>query len=182
MVRTSVALVGLAGAFFVAGSFFPSAFNVSPQAQSEVRSPADGLIRAALLRTAAPSGKGNRIGEPMPERHPETVTIVELVGVTQATVILRGSDGRILYKSDPRSGVTTLVRGTELPVVSLKEDEREPVVHHPSEQREGNEAPAIQKPKGRNPVGCMGDVSPLVKASADRMPSLCLAFLDQSLS
>jgi len=59
---------------------------------------------------------------------------------------------------------------------------RAPVSQHPANRQEGNEVPREQKQKSRKPVGCMADVSPLAKASADRMPSLCLAFLEQSLS
>jgi hypothetical protein len=97
-------------------------------------------------------------------------------------VILRDRDGKVLYKSDPRTGVTTFARDTDLPVVTLKDEMQSPVAQHPVRRQEGNEAPREQKPKSRNPVGCVGDVSPLVKASANRMPSLCLALLNQTLS
>ena len=99
-----------------------------------------------------------------------------------ATVILRDQNGKVLYKSDPRSGTTIYARDTDLPVVTLKEDAKAPAAQHHVNQREGTEVPSEQKQKTRKPVGCLGDVSPLVKASADRMPSLCLAFLQQSLS
>jgi hypothetical protein len=119
---------------------------------------------------------------PVPTANPATVSIVELVGVAQATVILRDRDGKVLYKSDPHSGTTIYARDTELPVVTLREDARAPATQHPVSQREGIEVPRERKPKARKPVGCLGDVSPLAKASADRMPSLCLALLQQSLS
>jgi hypothetical protein len=176
MFRTPVALVGLAGVFFVAGSFVPASFNLSPQAQSEV------LSDAALPQHMGAANKGDRMTAPVPSASPATVSIVELVGVTQATVILRDRDGKVLYKSDPRSGTTIYARDTELPVVTLKEDTQAPAAQHPVSQREGTEAPREQKQKTRKPVGCLGDVSPLAKASADRMPSLCLALLQQSLS
>ncbi len=176
MFRTPVALVGLAGVLFVAGSFVPASFNTSPGAQSEV------LADAALLQHMNASSKGDRITAPAPSATPATVSIVELVGVTDAMVILRDRDGKVLYKSDPRMGTTIYSRDTDLPVVTLKEDVRAPVAQHPVRRQEGNEAPGEQKQKSRKPVGCMADVSPLAKASADRMPSLCLAFLEQSLS
>jgi hypothetical protein len=164
MFRTPVALVGLAGAFFVAGSFAPASFSMSPSVHSE-----------ALPFEKALTGKSDRAAAAAPASNPNTVSIVELVGVSQAAVILRDDGGRILYKSDPRTGVTMLARDTELPVVTLKEDMQGPVAQHPVRRQEGNEAPQEQRPKARNPIGCVRDVSSLVKASADRLPSLCLA-------
>ena len=172
MFRIPVALVGLAGIFFVAGSFVPASY----QAQSEV------LADAALPQGMNAPTRGDRLLAPVPSTNPATVSIVELVGVAQATVILRDRDGKVLYKSDPHSGTTTYARDTDLPVVTLKENVRAPAAQHPVSQREGIEVPREQKPKARKPVGCLGDVSPLAKASADRMPSLCLVSLQQSLS
>ena len=171
MFRTPVALVGLAGVFFVAGSFAPDVLSMSPLAQSDT-------LRLAM----AGSTKGDRVAGPVPAGNPASVSIVEVVGVTDAAVILRDRDGRVLYKSDPRTGVTTFARNTELPVLTLKEELQSKPSQHPAIRREGNEAPQQQKQKSRNPVGCMGDVSPLAKASVNRMPSLCLASLDRSLS
>jgi hypothetical protein len=168
MFRTPVALVGLAGIFFIAGSFVPGAFSTSPQAQSQ-----------ALPLSA--SAKGDRVAGPVQASNLATVSTVELIGISQATVILRDRDGMVLYKSDPQSGVTTYARNTDLPVVTLKEETRAPA-QHPVSRQEGNEAPREPKQKSRNPIGCVGDVSPLAKASANRMPSLCLALLEQSLT
>jgi len=170
MFRTPVALVGLAGVFFVAGSFAPDILSMSPLAQSDTLRPA-----------MAASTKGDRVAGPVRIGNPTSVSIVEVVGVTDAAVILRDRDGQVLYKSDPRTGVTTFARNTELPVLTLKEELQSQPSQHPAIRREGNEAPQ-QKQKTRNPVGCMGDVSPLAKASVNRMPSLCLASLDRSLS
>ncbi|QRM28248.1 hypothetical protein [Microvirga sp. VF16] len=171
MFRTPVALVGLAGAFFVAGSFAPASFNMPPLMQSE-----------ALALAAAGSVKGDRLAAPVPASKPAAVSIVELIGVTNAAVVLRDHDGKVLYKSDPRTGITIFARDTDLPVVTLKDETDNPVAQHPARRQEGIEAPREQKPKARNPVGCVGDVSPLVKGNAHRMPSLCLALLEQSLS
>ena len=176
MFRIPVALVGLAGIFFIAGSFVPASFNMSYQAQSEV------LSDATLPQRMSASAKGDRMMTPVPSANPATVSIVELVGVAQATVILRDRDGKVLYKSDPHAGTTIYARDTDLPVVTLKEEMQAPAAQHPVNQREGNEAPGEQKQKARKPVGCIGDVSPLAKASADRMPSLCLALVEQTPS
>jgi hypothetical protein len=152
---------------------------------AEVRERESGMFRTpvALVGLAgAASTKGDRVAGPVRIGNPASVSIVEVVGVTDAAVILRDRDGQVLYKSDPRTGVTTFARNTELPVLTLKEELQSQPSQHPAIRREGNEAPQQQKQKTRNPVGCMGDVSPLAKASVNRMPSLCLASLDRSMS
>lgn len=170
-------LLGLAGVAFLAGSFIPASFSIASLAQAE-RPPTQ-----LPLRSAAAAPKGDRMAGPLPAQQPATVSAVELVGITQATVILRDRNGEILYHSDPRSGVTIFAKNTDLPIITLKEEVHAPVVQHPvAPRREGTEMPSDQKPKRRNPVGCLGDVSPLAKAGADRTPSLCLALLDRSLS
>jgi hypothetical protein len=174
MFRTPVALAGLAGVLFLAGGFVPASFNMASLAQSE-----------ALSQNTSPQQppvKGDRVAGPVAAGNLATVSTVELIGVSQAIVILRDRDGRVLYQSDPHSGVTTFARNTDLPIVTLKDEVQRPVAQHPAHRQEGNEAPQEQKQKRRNPIGCMGDVSPLAKASANRMPSLCLALLEQSLS
>lgn len=177
MFRTPVTLLGLTGVVLLAGSFVPASFNIISLAQSE------GLLKPVLAAQlpVAPV-KGDRMAEPLPASSRESVSIVELVGVSQATVILRGRNGEVLYRSDPQSGITAFSKNTDLPVITLKEETQGPAVQHPVIRREGTEMPQEQKPKRRNPVGCMGDVSPLAKASADRTPSLCLAQLEQPLS
>lgn len=174
MFRAPVALTGLAGVLFLAGGFVPASFNMASLAQSGA------LFHEASARQ--PAVKGDRMAGPVSADNLATVSTVELIGISQAVVILRDRDGRILYQSDPRSGVTTFARNTDLPIVTLKEEVQRPVAQHPVNRQEGNEAPQEQKQKRRNPVGCVGDVSPLAKASANRMPSLCLALLEQSFS
>jgi hypothetical protein len=165
-------LVGLAGISFLAGSFAlaksePDSFTKSKD-----------ILRTAMTQQSAV--KGDRLAVWSGDVQQNTVSIVEIVGVTQATVILRDSNGEVLYRSDPRSGTTRFSKNTELPVLTMKEEMRGPAVQHPPVmRREGSEEP--QKAKRRTPVGCMGDVSPLAKASANRMPSLCLASLERPL-
>lgn len=143
-----------------------------------------GALRSSLLKTglfeeqAAP--KGDRQAAVRPADSAANVSIVEIVGLSHATVILRGDNGEVLYRSDPRSGITTISKNTDLPALTMKEDLQAPAAQNPPMAREGNDEP--RKPKQKTPVGCMGDVSPLAKASANRMPSLCLASLEQPLS
>jgi hypothetical protein len=172
MLRASMTLVGLAGISFLAGSF--ALANSEPDSFTKSKD----ILRNAMTQQNAV--KGDRMAVWDGDIRQNTVSIVEIVGLNQATVILRDSSGEVLYRSDPRSGTTTFSKNTELPVLTMKEETRGPSVQHPPVmRREGSEEP--QKEKRRSTVGCMGDVSPLARASANRMPSLCLASLEHSL-
>ena len=172
MLRASMTLVGLAGISFLAGSF-PLA-NSEPDSFTKSKD----ILRIAMTQQNAV--KGNRMAVWDGDIRQNTVSIVEIVGLNQATIILRDSSGEVLYRSDPRSGTTTFSKNTELPVLTMREETRGPSVQHPPVmRREGSEEP--QKEKRRSTAGCIGDVSPLARASANRMPSLCLASLNHSL-
>jgi len=176
MISAPATLVGLAGVVFLAGSFVPTSFSLASLERSH------GMLGRATLDSGAIPVKGDRVTQPLPSESQARVSTVEIVGLSQATVILRDRNGEILYRSDPQSGVTAFSKNTNLPIITLREEMRGPVVQHPETRREGTEMPQDQKPKRRTPVGCIGDVSPLAKAAPERTPSLCLAFADQSLS
>ncbi len=177
MFGSPATLIGMAGVVFLAGSFTTASLGIASFAKTDDL-PAPVQAASATISRA----KGDRLNAPLPGPR-ATISTVELVGVTQATVILRDQNGEVLYRADPQAGITVFAKNTDLPVLTLKEETYAPMVQHPAApRREGNEAPGEQKPKRRNPVGCFGDVSPLASASADRTPSLCLARLDQSLS
>jgi hypothetical protein len=164
MIGLSTHLVGAAGAIFLAASLVPGSTDPSP------------LDRASPM--AGETLKGDMLSRPMSAAERATVSIVELVGVARTTVILRDRDGNILFRSDPVTNTTLVARDVELPVVTLKEEERSPVVpHNPVQQqhREGNQPPAATGRKAR-PLGCEGAVSPLAKGH-NGTPSLCLAAL-----
>jgi len=137
------------------------------------------LQKAALFEEQA-AHKGDRLTVIRPADDPVDISIVEIVGLTRARVILRGDKGEVLYQSDPRAGLTTVSKNTEIPILATKENPQGPAVQPSPVTREGHDEPRRQK--RTNPVGCMGDVSPLASASADRMPSLCLASLDHPVS
>ncbi|HZH12191.1 MAG TPA: hypothetical protein VEZ24_17710 [Microvirga sp.] len=173
MLLTFTRLSVLTGAALLAGSI---AFADSGIPSLEL----PGALKSALLQDPV-AVKGNRLAASKPSLSPTSVSIVEIVGIAHATVILRDSEGGVLYRSDPRSGVTTISKNTELPILTVKEDAHSPAVQHPPvSTREGNEEPV--KTKRQNPVGCVGDVSPLASAGTGRMPSLCLASLTRPFS
>lgn len=174
MLRASTILCTFTGAALLAGGITFADAGIASLAQSQE------FLKAALFEP--PAAKGDRLMPVQAVENAMSISIVEIVGLTHATIILRDSNGEVLYRSDPRSGITTMTKNTDLPILTVKEDMQSPAVQHPPvSQREGKDEGA-RKPKRQTPMGCMGDVSPLASASANRMPSLCLAALEQPLS
>lgn len=175
MLRTSTTLCTLTGAALLAAGIAFADAGVSPLAQSRE------FLKTALFNGPA-AVKGDRMMPAQAAENTVSISIIEIVGLTHATIILRGSNGEVLYRSDPRSGITTMAKNTDLPILTMREDLQGPAVQYPPvTRREGGDEGA-REPKRQTPVGCMGDVSPLASASANRMPSLCLAYLRQPLS
>lgn len=126
-----------------------------------------------------PTGKGDRIAAPVTAKERSSVSSVELVGVSNATVILRDRDGTILFRSDPLTNTTLVTKDADLPVVTIKEEGVSPVVQQPIPSREGSETPAPAQPGRKTPPGCEAPLSPLAgQGRANRLPGLCLVQLD----
>jgi hypothetical protein len=162
MAGLPVALVGTLGMAFLAASMVPAGWGDSQSA-------------AASQPTMAPvATKADRLAlGPMPSER-ATVTIVELIGVSEATVILRSRDGTVLYRSDPLSNTTTVAKDADLPVITLKEAPS-PVVRPPTRPHQESEQPRGGKRRA-TPIGCEAVVSSLVGEDI-RQPGLCLAAL-----
>ncbi len=173
MLLTSTRFYVLTGAALLAGGIAFADTSFAP-----LKQPHDFLKAALFQEQVAP--KGDRLASARPAEAQIGVSIVEIVGLAHATVILRGEDGKVLYRSDPRSGMTAISKNMDLPVLTMKDDMKAPSMQHSPTAQERPEEP--RKPKRQNTVGCMADVSPLAQASVNRMPSLCLASLDTPLS
>ena len=132
-----------------------------------------GNQQASTALAPAHSVKADRISPPIPAQQRTSVSSVEVVGVSNATVILRDRSGAVLYRSDPLTNTTLVAKDADLPVVTLKEESVSPVVRQPVPSREGNEVPAT-KGRTKSVPGCEAPVSPLASQGRDRMPGLCL--------
>ena len=103
------------------------------------------------------------------------VTSVELVGLSETTVILKDRSGHVLYRSDPQTNTTVVARDADIPVltVTVKEKDDSSVVPEPVKRIETKDPAA---PRGRKlPIGCESMVSTLAQSDLPRTPSLCLA-------
>jgi len=164
MIGAPATLTGMAGMAVLLASFAPAAVGGHPSAQ---------VAPAASVEIR----KGDRITPPVAAKNRASVSSVELVGVSNATVILRDRSGAVLFRSDPLTNTTLVTKDADLPVVTLKEERTSPVVRHPILSREGSEAP--QPPQGRTTMpGCEASLSPLAKSGASRVPGLCLVELE----
>jgi len=165
MIGAPATLIGMAGMAFLLASLAPAAVG-HPSTRSDAS--------AAL----ADSLKGDRIAIPVAAKTRATVSSVELVGVSNATVILRDRSGAILFRSDPLTNTTLVTKDADLPVVTLKEQGTSPVVQQPIPSREGSETQPPPRSK-TPPPGCEAPLSPLASRSlANRMPGLCLVGLE----
>src|SRR4051794_12416310 len=88
MIGAPATLTGMAGMAVLLASFAPAAVGGHPSAQ---------VAPAASVEIR----KGDRITPPVAAKNRASVSSVELVGVSNATVILRDRSGAVLFRSDP---------------------------------------------------------------------------------
>lgn len=153
---TPAIIIGMAGAAFLLGSLAPAAI--------EARSP----------NTPALGVKGDRLASPRPAAAHATVSTIEVIGLSQATVIFKSREGAVLFRADPGAGTTEVAKNVDLPAVTLKDEPARPAAQQQPARQEGSNPPAPGPRKSRT-VGCEGALSTLVRADPHRMPALCLA-------
>ena len=109
---------------------------------------------------------------PAPAVERKSVSVVELVGVSQVKLVLKDAQGNVLFASDPQSNTTYFSKDTDLPVVTLKEENGSSVMSRPVTRQSGDSSDA---PKRRGqPHGYIGAVSPLAQAGKEAAASLCV--------
>ena len=163
MIKSAGTLTGIVGAALLLANLV-----VSGSAQSTDRP----SVRAAAVGGGAV--KGDLLATEGSRRPATRVTTVELVGLSQTTVILRDRDGGIVYRSDPVTNTTLVAKGADIPTVTVKNAADSTAQRQPVRRIESNEQPDRQ-PKRAMPVGCEGVVSILVNQDSRRVPGLCLA-------
>ncbi len=176
MIDRPAAFIAMTGTAFLVASYASAAI------ETRVTEPAP---KAAVVGTV--SAKGDRLDRARPAAERASVALVEVVGVSQVAVVLKGRDGSVLYSSDPLSNTTVVAKDADLPVVTLTETASVPVVQNTpaapaatgtQEGREGTEQQPTNAPRKPRTIGCETVVSPLVRNSAGREPSRCVVELD----
>lgn len=116
------------------------------------------------------SSKSDRPMPARPAQDVSAVSSVELVGVTNTTVILRDRMGNVLYRSDALTNTTVVSKNADIPTVTVKQAADSPVVQKPAPAKQ---IESKEERKGR--TGCEGVVSALANPDLGRVPGLCLA-------
>jgi hypothetical protein len=167
MPNDSPVILGVAGLALVLTGVVPAVFEGVGVRSTRVDS---------VQVQKAESAKADRLAAPRPVPT-RPVASVELVGLSETSVILKDEGGRVLYRSEPRRNTTFVARGADLPVVTVRERTGSPVAEEPV-KREDPAATMPASERRKLPIGCEGAVSALASPSAARTPALCLAFAD----
>ena len=164
MFGTPATLIGMAGAALLLASAVPESFA------SQWR-----FGDATVLPDQV---KADRLAPPVAAKVRTTVSSVEVIGLSNASVVLRDRNGDILFRSDPVTNTTLVAKDSELPVITMKETATSPVVRQPvsSDGQEHDATPSEDRRKAM--PGCEGPVSPLVKQAQGRGPGLCVVQLE----
>jgi hypothetical protein len=161
MFGTPATLIGMAGTALLLAGVVPESF-VSQFHFNE----------ATVMTDQA---KADRLAPPQAARSRATVSSVEVIGLSNASVVLRDRNGNVLFRSDPVTNTTLVAKDSELPVITLKETATSPVAREPVSS-DGQTPPSEEHRKAM--PGCEGPVSPLVKQAQGRGPGLCVVQLE----
>ena len=110
------------------------------------------------------------VAPPLNRGAPAAVATVEVIGVSDATIVYRDRDGRILFQTDPLSNVTVVSKGFALPQLTVRETSHStPVpIEAPHQPPAMPAAPAI-------PIGCEPLASPIVQPHLSRVAGRCVS-------
>ena len=136
---------------------------------AQPNSPAIAALQAAAIDR---THKTDRLPAPavaaaQPEQH--RIAVIEVVGVRDAAIVYRDRDGQVLFRTDPLSNVTVVVKNTLLPEVTVRETVRTAADRVPLMIPD---AP----PKARvAPVGCESALGPMGSPSQPAPIDRCIS-------
>jgi hypothetical protein len=97
------------------------------------------------------------------------VAVIEVVGVRDASIVYRDREGQVLFRTDPLSNVTVVVKNAALPEVTVRETVRTKVDEVPLR------APRVPAKKPDAPVGCETPFGPLDSPSPPAAIDRCIS-------
>lgn len=115
---------------------------------------------------------------------PNRISVIEVIGVSDAAVVYRDRSGQLLFKTDPLSNVTVISKNTVLPEVTVRETEANEVLPVPVEQFKNQGAirelpnPVTPSRSGKIPEGCESAFSTFLVPSQANKAGRCLSSLD----
>jgi hypothetical protein len=102
------------------------------------------------------------------------IVTVEVIGLSNAAIVYKNSDGQVLYSTDPVANVTVMTKNLTLPEVTIRETNGSIVEEVPLER---TKAPG---PKSPIIVGCESGLSPDLSPTVPVQNSRCIAQVDRS--
>lgn len=124
------------------------------------------------------------------------ISVIEVIGVSDAAVVYRDRNGQLLFKTDPLSNVTVISKNTVLPEITVRdtnaaETEVMPVpveAKQSSARDEAKQSPVRELPSAaepaavqqRIPEGCESAFSPFIVPSQKNKAGRCLSSIDSS--
>jgi hypothetical protein len=97
------------------------------------------------------------------------VAVIEVVGVRDASIVYRDREGQVLFRTDPLSNVTVVVKDTVLPEVTVRETMRTKVEKVPLE------TPGLPTKPPDAPAGCESAFGPTGSRSPGVTIDRCLS-------
>lgn len=179
MFRTAIDIAGGMAAVIIAvclglvlaGADFPASSNNTSTSQTSINREAKA---DKLPVNPAAEQKSNRI------------SIIEVIGVSDAAVVYRDRDGKLLFSTDPISNMTVVAKNTVLPEVTVRETETEEVMPVPVEQfrkpaavREVPMPNAVAPDTGKIREGCESAFSTFLVPSQANKAGRCLSNIEQ---
>lgn len=179
MFRTAVDIAGGVTAAMIAvclglvlgGAELPASFAgaSAPALQTSINREAKGDL---LAPGASASPKSNRI------------SVIEVIGVSDAAVVYRDRGGQLLFKTDPLSNMTVVAKNTVLPEITVRESEQDEVMPVPVETLKNKPAAIRELPNDtaerKIPEGCESAFSTFIVPSQKNKAGRCLSSLDDA--
>jgi len=125
------------------------------------------LTATAINRTHKSDALPTPAAAVQPSQH--RVAVIEVVGVRDASIVYRDREGQVLFRTDPLSNVTVVVKDTVLPEVTVRETVRTKVEQVPLGSRD---LPA-KKPVA--PAGCESALGPIESQSPAATIDRCIS-------
>lgn len=110
------------------------------------------------------------------------ISVIEVIGVSDAAVVYRDRNGHLLFKTDPVSNTTVVAKNTVLPEVTVRETELDEVMPVPVEKLKHKPAVIRELPNSgtapaarRIPEGCESAFSTFLVPSQKNKAGRCLS-------
>jgi hypothetical protein len=114
----------------------------------------------------------------------QKISVIEVIGVSDAAVVYRDRSGQMLFKTDPMSNVTVVAKNSVLPEITVRETEANEVLPVPVELPQKpaavreipNDGPA-SAPK-RMTEGCESAFSSFLVPSQSKVARRCVSSIE----